>query len=312
MKQNKGFGLTAKFNMLSILLVLLTAATITAYEIKREWDSKMEALLSDGSKTAASLARFSQFAIDTEDYAAVGSILGSRSDASITYMGLLRADKSVLAEKWHDTVQEPFPDWSARGEFDVSPVFSGDGRYIQFIEPVRSGGGLSGDSRPGSYVRLILNRDQIRQQVIDAVLASAWMIVLILIVAVSLTLMLTRRITRPVNQLAAATQKITSGRLDELDAVATSGELAYLAENFNRMLEKLNQSKKEVGEHQRKLEQRVEERTRELLEAKEAAESANRAKSEFLATISHEIRTCLLYTSPSPRDGLLSRMPSSA
>ena len=26
----------------------------------------------------------------------------------------------------------------------------------------------------------------------------------------------------------------------------------------------------------------------------------------------HEIETCLLYTSPSPRDGLLSRMPSSA
>ena len=27
---------------------------------------------------------------------------------------------------------------------------------------------------------------------------------------------------------------------------------------------------------------------------------------------SQEINTCLLYTSPSPRDGLLSRMPSSA
>ena len=26
----------------------------------------------------------------------------------------------------------------------------------------------------------------------------------------------------------------------------------------------------------------------------------------------HQVETCLLYTSPSPRDGLLSRMPSSA
>ena len=26
----------------------------------------------------------------------------------------------------------------------------------------------------------------------------------------------------------------------------------------------------------------------------------------------HEVASCLLYTSPSPRDGLLSRMPSSA
>ena len=29
-------------------------------------------------------------------------------------------------------------------------------------------------------------------------------------------------------------------------------------------------------------------------------------------TLAHVVETCLLYTSPSPRDGLLSRMPSSA
>ena len=45
--------------------------------------------------------------------------------------------------------------------------------------------------------------------------------------------------------------------------------------------------------HQRGLElkQLVDDRTSELKEAEEAAQSANRAKSEFLATMSHEIRT---------------------
>ena len=34
--------------------------------------------------------------------------------------------------------------------------------------------------------------------------------------------------------------------------------------------------------------------------------------SESLASLGAEVTACLLYTSPSPRDGLLSRMPSSA
>ncbi len=83
---------------------------------------------------------------------------------------------------------------------------------------------------------------------------------------------------------------------EQLDlGVKEDNELKHLESSFNNMLAKIADGKEELVRMERKnkeaLESLVEQRTREYLEAKEAAETANKAKSEFLANMSHEIRT---------------------
>jgi signal transduction histidine kinase/DNA-binding response OmpR family regulator len=104
--------------------------------------------------------------------------------------------------------------------------------------------------------------------------AAAITIALLLLAGMAVFAALTRRaVLRPVGELDAATTRIAAGELDVRARVAGVSELRALAQRFNGMAE------------------RVRADTDALREAAAVAESANTAKSAFLATMSHEIRT---------------------
>jgi signal transduction histidine kinase len=92
--------------------------------------------------------------------------------------------------------------------------------------------------------------------------------------------------TRPLVQLTDATSKISHG--DFNPKVNTSyllfkDEITLLSENFNTMSNHLN-------ELYTSLEEKVEQRTFELAEARDEAVRANKSKSEFVSVVSHELK----------------------
>jgi signal transduction histidine kinase/DNA-binding response OmpR family regulator/HPt (histidine-containing phosphotransfer) domain-containing protein len=99
-------------------------------------------------------------------------------------------------------------------------------------------------------------------------------------------------VSRPLMELAR-TMKAVSKQHDFTVRCEKRGddEIGELIDGFNVMLAHIQARDAKLLRHREELEAEVARRTVEIVHAKDAAESASRAKSEFLAKMSHEIRT---------------------
>lgn len=102
-----------------------------------------------------------------------------------------------------------------------------------------------------------------------------------------------KRMIRPLYRLSRIMEEAKQEGAHVYAQVRGPKEIMHMAEAFNLMMSSLEERDRRLRNHREQLRTEVAIRTRELVEARDAALTANRHKSEFLANMSHELRTPL-------------------
>lgn len=263
------------------LLVFTLVSAFTQIRIMRQ------AMLDNLMILSESIADLSSAALSFADRQGGAEILSS-----------LQADQGIELAVIYDASGLPFASYFKNGEVgNPDPpqqrfpdrqgfIFQGNRYLLEIYKPVRL------QEKSLGTVYLLSNTERMAAYLRHSVGLLILSMVVVLGIAVVISSRLQGLITRPISLLAKTARNISEMGDYSLRVEKNSDdEIGRLIDDFNTMLNGIQERDAELQQHRQNLEVLVAERTEELRGKRDEALAAAQAKSEFLANMSHEIRT---------------------
>jgi len=289
-------------------VILITALGGAFFQIRQERASQHERLFHYGTAMVNLVSESCEYAIYTKNPDALTEIADSLSSIPDIAYVVIRDARHLILLKQEFSTQISLPDFQKpireKEKLSFRQFTNTDtGKpYVDITSPIYGarpddfGGILELERRPGQtddlligYIQIGIDMAALQEQISAFLVSTVLFTGMIILVGVGLTISMTRRIASPIKQLASITREIAQGNIEQTVSIRTHDEIEDLARDFNVMVERLRDYRRQVDAYQRDLEEKVQQQT---LLARQAAE-ASTAKSQFLANMSHEIRTPL-------------------
>jgi len=195
-------------------------------------------------------------------------VFGDRETAT-EVLSALHAMPSVQSATLYTLRGTPFARYRRQADAKgLVPIARG--RLLARSVPVQEKGQVLGS------LEVVYDLTELRSQLWKSVLLTVLVVAIGILLAFLFSRYLARLVTRPIAVLARTARRVSESRDYSLRAsTAEMGddELGAFTNTFNEMLE------------------RIEQQDSDLKESRAQAETASRMKDEFLATLSHELRT---------------------
>jgi two-component system NtrC family sensor kinase len=193
-----------------------------------------------------------------------GRYKGKEMGTATIFLGGLRISTNVHDEKGERAIgtrvsKEVYEAVIEKGQLWEDRAFVVKDWYITAYEPIRD---ITGKIVGILYVGMLeAPYIDLRNKVVYSFFGIG---VLGLLLVLLLSFFITTGIIRPLREMVWATRQIAEGDLSLELSISSKDEIGQLAESFNHMLVRLKQARHELEEYGRTLEEKVEQRSRQL------------------------------------------------